>query len=144
MTMKPINIYLIIAIVLAGCNQKQKKENFQYERVQENSSEVIQNTDLQNTVILNYIPNISCSIPQGAFYVFPNFNYYLNTTDEENNKIETSNDLCLYLLNKTGVVCVSGESFGAPGHIRFSYATSKEIISTAMNLVSSAIKKLSF
>ena len=53
MTMKPINIYLIIAIVLAGCNQKQKKENFQYERVQENSSEVIQKTDLQNTVILN-------------------------------------------------------------------------------------------
>ena len=53
MTMKPINIYLIIAIVLAGCNQKQKKENFQYERVQENSSEVIQNIDLQNTVILN-------------------------------------------------------------------------------------------
>jgi len=53
MTMKPINFYLIIAIVLVGCNQKSKKENFQYERVQENSSEVIQNTDLQNTVILN-------------------------------------------------------------------------------------------
>jgi hypothetical protein len=36
--MKPINFYLIIAIVLVGCNQKSKKENFQYKRVQENSS----------------------------------------------------------------------------------------------------------
>ena len=53
MTMKPINFYLIIAMLLISCNQKSKKENFQYERVQENSSEVIQNTDLQNTVILN-------------------------------------------------------------------------------------------
>ena len=53
MTMKPINFYLIIAMLLISCNQKSKKENFQYERVQENSSEVIQNNDIQNTVILN-------------------------------------------------------------------------------------------
>jgi azurin len=53
MPMNPLNIYLIITIILAGCNQKQKKEEFQYERVQENSSEVIQNNAIENTIILN-------------------------------------------------------------------------------------------
>jgi len=51
--MRNTNFYLIIAILLISCNQNPKKEKFQYERVQENSSEVIQNNDIENTIILN-------------------------------------------------------------------------------------------
>ena len=51
--MKSTNLYFIIAVLLVSCNQKPKKEKFQYERVQENSSEVIQNNNIENTVILN-------------------------------------------------------------------------------------------
>jgi len=47
------SFYFIIAILLISCNQKPKKEKFQYERVQENSSEVIQNNNIQNIVVLN-------------------------------------------------------------------------------------------
>ena len=51
--MRYLNFYFIIAILLISCNQKPKKEKFQYERVQENTSEVIQNNDVKNTIILN-------------------------------------------------------------------------------------------
>ena len=51
--MKSTNFYFIIAVLLLSCNQKPKKEKFQYERVQENSSEVIQNNNIGNTIILN-------------------------------------------------------------------------------------------
>ena len=47
------SFYFIIALLLISCNQKPKKEKFQYERVQENSSEVIQNNNIQNIVVLN-------------------------------------------------------------------------------------------
>ena len=58
--------------------------------------------------------------------------------------INNSIDLCSYILNTTGVVTVPGDSFGASGYIRFSYATSNDIITEAMNLVSNTIKNLSF
>ena len=51
--MRYISLYFIITFLLVSCIQKPKKEKFQYERVQENSSEVIQNNNIGNTIILN-------------------------------------------------------------------------------------------
>ena len=51
--MRYISLYFIITVLLVSCNQKPKKEKFQYERIQENSSEVIQNNNIGNTIILN-------------------------------------------------------------------------------------------
>tara|TARA_B100001964_G_scaffold214740_1_gene252547 strand:+ start:569 stop:1762 length:1194 start_codon:yes stop_codon:yes gene_type:complete len=93
---------------------------------------------------LKKIPNISCEIPNGAFYVFPNFNNYLDSKDNKGNKISTSSDLSMYILNTTGVVTVSGDSFGAPGHIRLSYATSEQTILKAIDLINKTIQKLHF
>ena len=90
------------------------------------------------------IDKITCEKPNGAFYVFPNFSNYLKSKDENNNIIATSSDLSLYILRTTGVVTVAGDSFGAPGYIRFSYATSNETIKKAILLVSKTIKKLHF
>ena len=70
--------------------------------------------------------------------------FYLNSKDSCGNIIKTASDLCLYLLNSTGVVAVSGDSFGAPGHIRFSYAASDKTIKEAICLVKSALEKLDF
>ena len=58
--------------------------------------------------------------------------------------MNTSSDLSLYILRTTGVVTVAGDSFGAPGHIRFSYATSSKIIKKAISIVNKTIKKLHF
>ena len=98
-------------------------------------------------LILSYlqkIPNIHCDTPQGAFYVFPDFSYYLGSKDQNNNLIKTSSDLSMYLLNDTGVVTVAGDSFGAPEYIRLSYATSDEIIDKALGLIKTSLSKLIF
>ncbi len=72
---------------------------------------------------LNEIPGIKCNIPQGAFYIFPDFSYYFGKKDGEE-VIKNSNDLCMYLLNKAHVALVSGAAFGNPECIRISYAAS--------------------
>ena len=93
---------------------------------------------------LSKIKNVRCETPNGAFYVFPDFSKYLETKDEEGNFIKTASDLSLYILKTTGVVSVAGDSFGAPGYIRFSYATSNDTITEAMMLVKNTLKRLVF
>jgi aspartate aminotransferase len=90
------------------------------------------------------IPNVACEVPNGAFYVFPNFSRYLNSNDGTKKTLKTASDLSLYILNTTGVVTVAGDSFGAPGFIRLSYATSEDTIIKAVALIKSALKKLTF
>ena len=93
---------------------------------------------------LNKNKNLECEIPKGAFYIFPDFSHYLNSKDINNNIIKNATDLAMYILDETGVVSVSGDSFGSDGHIRFSYATSEEVIQTAMSLTNEALEKLIF
>ena len=93
---------------------------------------------------LSEIKNVTCETPNGAFYVFPDFSKYLKMKDLDGNLIKTASDLSLYILKTTGVVSVSGDSFGAPGYIRFSYATSNDTITEAMSLVKNTLKKLVF
>tara|TARA_B100001029_G_C14798979_1_gene306032 strand:- start:172 stop:651 length:480 start_codon:yes stop_codon:yes gene_type:complete len=93
---------------------------------------------------LSEIKNVTCETPNGAFYVFPDFSKYLKMKDLDGNLINTASDLSLYILKTTGVVSVSGDSFGAPGYIQFSYATSNDIITEAMSLVKNTLKKLVF
>jgi len=90
------------------------------------------------------IEHVTCDIPQGAFYVFPDFSYFIGMHDNEGNKITNISDLCLYILDKTGVVTVSGDSFGAPNNIRLSYATSEKIIIEATSLIKKVLSKLHF
>ena len=78
-------------------------------------------------MFLNNINNIICDQPKGAFYVFPDISYFLNKT-YKGQLINTANDLSMLLLNEKFIVTVSGDSFGSPNNIRFSYATSDEII----------------
>jgi len=76
---------------------------------------------------LNKIPNISCSTPGGAFYVFPNVK---NTFGKEfkGYKINDSVDLSNYLLEVGRIATVPGKAFGVDGYIRISFATSMENI----------------
>ena len=76
---------------------------------------------------LNAIDNINCTTPNGAFYVFPNIKYFLNKSYKDQ-IIRTSSDLSLLLLSEKHIVTVAGDAFGAPNNIRFSYATSEDII----------------
>ncbi len=87
---------------------------------------------------LNKVPNIHCTYPQGAFYVFANFKSYLNTSIN-GHEIKNTIDLANYLLDDAKVAVVPGEAFGAPGYIRFSYATSMDNISEGIDNLRNAL-----
>ncbi len=88
--------------------------------------------------LLNNLPGVSCLVPGGAFYAFPNFSSYLNR-DIGSNKFKDTFDISEYILDRANVVTVPGDGFGAPGHIRFSYATSTKIINEGVSRVKNAL-----
>jgi aspartate aminotransferase len=76
---------------------------------------------LRDTIVagLRSIPGITCTMPEGAFYVYPNVSGLLKKSS-----IPTPAELTTRLLQDAGVVVVPGEAFGTHEHIRFSYAVS--------------------
>jgi aspartate aminotransferase len=71
---------------------------------------------------LGAIPGVTCTAPQGAFYVFPNVSAHVNPEMPDDTAVAKQ------LLEREHVAVVPGEAFGAPGHVRISYATSIERI----------------
>jgi aspartate aminotransferase len=70
---------------------------------------------------LRSIPGIKCTMPEGAFYAYPNVSAFFGKSG-----IKCSADLAHGLLHKAHVATVAGEGFGTNEHIRISYATSME------------------
>jgi aspartate aminotransferase len=84
---------------------------------------------------------VKCTIPGGAFYVFPDFSSYLGKS-VNGKKIENSMDLCLYLLEDAHIATVPGSAFGAEGCVRISYANSDENLNKAMKRLKDALAAL--
>jgi aspartate aminotransferase len=79
--------------------------------------------------------------PQGAFYLFPDVSAFFGK--KYNGKtISNADELVTYLLQEAHVACVSGSAFGEENCIRFSYATSEELITEAMTRMKEALEKL--
>jgi aspartate aminotransferase len=91
--------------------------------------------------LLQDVPGLRTSIPGGAFYVFPQISSYFGKSDGSH-VIHTSNDLCLYLLEKAHIATVPGEAFGEPSCIRISFATSDKNLIEAMNRMKKALAAL--
>ena len=68
---------------------------------------------------LRAIPGVQCSLPQGAFYAYPNIAAYLRR-----NGLADTTVLAEKLLDQAHVAVVPGQAFGTPQHVRISYATS--------------------
>ncbi|MBL0034558.1 MAG: pyridoxal phosphate-dependent aminotransferase [Flavobacteriales bacterium] len=83
------------------------------------------------------VPGWRCNRPQGAFYVLPDVSDTLNGST-----IRSSVDLCLHLLDSANVSIVEGDSFGAPGTVRISYATSDDKLVMAIDRIAKAITAL--
>ncbi len=83
---------------------------------------------------LNAIPGVSCILPEGSFYVFPNLKSFGKDCKE----------IADYLLNDAGVACLGGTAFGAygEGYLRFSYANSVENIEKALGRIETALGKM--
>ena len=91
--------------------------------------------------LLNDLPGVYCASPGGAFYAFPSFKKYLGR--KANGKLlKDTFDISGYILESAKVVTVPGDGFGAPGHIRFSYATDSETIKEGISRVDRALKSI--
>ena len=82
---------------------------------------------------LNAIDGLSCTMPSGAFYAFPN----AKRLDGNSKRLAD------YLLNDAGVACLSGTAFGeaGQGYLRFSYANSVENITEGLRRIREALKR---
>jgi aspartate aminotransferase len=69
------------------------------------------------------IPGVTCTKPEGAFYVYPNVSAYLGKGG-----IKTSTEMATRLLHEGHVVTVPGEAFGTTEHLRISYPVTKQNI----------------
>jgi aspartate aminotransferase len=86
---------------------------------------------------LKEIPGITCTVPEGAFYVYPNVSAYLGKAG-----VPTAMELSRRLLNEAHVVTVPGEAFGTDHHIRLSYATSHADVEEGLNRMKTFFAKL--
>jgi aspartate aminotransferase len=86
---------------------------------------------------LNEIPGVTCTRPEGAFYVYPNVKQYLGKAG-----VGTAMELSKRLLNEAHVVCVPGEAFGTDEHIRLAYAVSHADVDEGMDRMKAWFAKL--
>ena len=91
--------------------------------------------------LLKEIPGVEVNMPQGAFYFFPNVKSYFGKSHGET-KINTCNDLCLFLLEDAHVSLVTGEAFGDPECLRLSYAASEDELKLAISRIKTSLAKL--
>lgn len=89
---------------------------------------------------LNNIDGISCLVPDGAFYVFPDISYYFGK-EYKNGKIENSVDFADFLLNEAKVAVVPGIEFGSDKNIRISYATSMHDIKEGIKRIKEKLEQ---
>ncbi len=69
------------------------------------------------------IPGLTCTVPQGAFYVYPNVSRFIGKGG-----VKSASDLAAKLLSEAHVVVVPGEAFGTEEHIRLSYAVAHDVV----------------
>jgi aspartate aminotransferase len=90
---------------------------------------------------LRSIDGVSCVNPKGAFYVFPNFSSYFGKKFK-GNVIHDSVALADYFLDEAQVASVPGAAFGADDFVRFSFATSMNVLEEGMNRIKTALEAL--
>ena len=91
--------------------------------------------------LMNDIPGFKTYVPSGAFYIFPDVSYYFGMS-YEGKTIQNALDLCMFILTDALVAVVSGEAFGAPQCVRFSYATSDDKLVEALRRIKISLAKL--
>ena len=74
------------------------------------------------------IPGLTCTVPEGAFYVYPNVKAFFGKGG-----LSSPADVAAKLLSEAHVVVVPGEAFGTTEHIRLSYAVSSEVIESGIS-----------
>ena len=88
--------------------------------------------------LVKEIPGFKINVPEGAFYVFPDVSYYFGKT-LKGIEIKNADDFSMFLLEHANVATVTGDAFGNPNCIRFSYATSDDLLIEALKRIKEAV-----
>jgi aspartate aminotransferase len=83
------------------------------------------------------IPGLTCTVPEGAFYVYPNVSAFIGKGG-----VKSASDIAAKLLSEAHVVVVPGEAFGTDAHIRLSYAASGDVIDKGVQRMREYFSKL--
>lgn len=90
---------------------------------------------------LNALPGVRCRMPEGAFYAFADVRGLLGRS-HAGKPLVADTDVAMWLLEHVHVACVPGSPFGAPGHLRFSYACSEQDIEDGLAAMRDALTTL--
>jgi aspartate aminotransferase len=91
--------------------------------------------------LMKDIPGWILNRPEGAFYIFPDVSHYFGKSCD-GHTVHNATDFCMYLLHSGHVSVVTGEAFGAPACIRFSYAAADDQLIEAIQRIKNALQKL--
>ncbi len=91
--------------------------------------------------LLKEIPGFKLNLPKGAFYIFADVTSYFGKSDGKTT-ITTAQELTMFLLNNALVALVTGEAFGDPNCIRFSYATSENKLIESIARIKKSLESL--
>ena len=111
---------------------------------QDSVTEMVREFEKRRNVVvegLNAIPGVKCMLPNGAFYVFPDFSSFYGRS-HGGRTVNNSTDLTAYLLEEANVAVVPGVEFGQDNHIRLSYPTSMEQIVEGVARIKRAVMNL--
>ncbi|QQR91623.1 MAG: pyridoxal phosphate-dependent aminotransferase [Myxococcales bacterium] len=90
---------------------------------------------------INAIEGLSCRLPNGAFYAFVDVTKLIGKK-ASSGELNTDLDVSHFFLNEARCAAVPGSAFGAPGFLRFSYATSIELIEEGCKRIKEAVATL--
>ena len=91
---------------------------------------------------LNSIPGISCIMPKGAFYAYPNVEGLLGKKTKDGKILDNDTNIVEWLLDAAEVAAVPGAAFGLEPYFRVSYATSLDLLKEAMSRIEKAVLSL--
>jgi aspartate aminotransferase len=92
--------------------------------------------------LLRAIPGVACREPKGAFYAFPDVSAFVGRTTAAGHRLADDVALCDWLVEDARVAVVPGSGFGAPGHVRLSYACSMANIREGVRRLHDALTSL--
>jgi len=92
--------------------------------------------------LVNDVPQLSCTVPDGGFYVLVNCRAAIGQFTPSGTRIENDQDFALHLLDSQQVAVIHGAAYGAPGYFRISFATSTDVLAAACERIAAACAAL--
>ncbi|MEZ4375338.1 MAG: pyridoxal phosphate-dependent aminotransferase [Polyangiaceae bacterium] len=87
---------------------------------------------------LDGIDGMHCSVPEGGIYALPEVSG-LYGIQHQGRELSSARDVALWLLDTAHIVCIDGDAFGAPNHVRFTLTTDSARIRDALDAIRAAV-----